>query len=148
MSKESFTILVNQKERIQKDNTQMRKAIEVERRVGCVLWKLATNCEYRSVAHLFGVSPASVSNMMRDICFAIVQILQPRLIKVPTGDALRAVIEEFEAWWNFPQFAGAIDGSHIPIVRPHEYHTDYFNRKQFYSVVLQGVVDYRYCFGT
>ena len=40
-----------------------------------------------------------------------------------------------------------VDGSHIPIVRPHEYsHIDYFNRKQFYSIVLQAVVDYRYCF--
>ena len=32
------------------------------------------------------------------------------------------------------------------MVRPHEYHVDYFNTKHFYSIVLQAVVDYRYCF--
>ena len=73
-------------------------------------------------------------------------ILQPRLIRIPTGDTLRLVVNEFEARWNFPQVASAIDGSHIPIVRPHEYHVDYFNRKHFYSIVPQAVVDYRYCF--
>ena len=83
---------------------------------------------------------------MRYVCFSIVTILQPRLIRIPTGDTLRMVVNEFEARCNFPQVAGAIDGSHIPIVRPHKYHVDYFNRKHFYSIVLQAVVDYRYCF--
>ena len=83
---------------------------------------------------------------MRYVCFSIVTILQPRLIRIPTGDTLHMVVNEFEARCNFPQVAGAIDGSHIPIVRPHKYHVDYFNRKHFYSIVLQAVVDYRYCF--
>ena len=74
---------------------------------------------------------------MRDVCLAIVSILQPRLIRIPTGDTLHMVVNEFEACWNFPQVAGAIDGLHIPIVRPHKYHVDYFNRKHFYSIVLQ-----------
>lgn len=36
---------------------------------------------------------------------------------------------------------GAIDGSHIAIKAPHVNHEDYFNRKQNYSINLQGVVD-------
>lgn len=35
----------------------------------------------------------------------------------------------------------AIDGSHIPIIAPQEYHCDYFNRKGWHSIILQGVVD-------
>ena len=147
MSKESFLLLVAQlRNHIERQDTQMRKAIEVERRVASVIWKLATNCEYRTVGHLFGISGSSICNIMRDVCRTIVLVLQPRMIRVPTGDTLGTIIDEFEARWGFPQVAGAIDGSHIPIVRPTEYHTDYFNRKQFYSVILQGVVDYRYCF--
>ena len=31
--------------------------------------------------------------------------------------------------WGLPQCIGAIDGSHIPIIAPREYHCAYFNRK-------------------
>lgn len=37
--------------------------------------------------------------------------------------------------------AGAIDGCHIKIQRPHVRGGDYLNRKGYYSVVLQAVVD-------
>ena len=35
----------------------------------------------------------------------------------------------------------AIDGTHIPIKAPLNNHEDYFNRKHFYSYVMQAVVD-------
>jgi len=36
---------------------------------------------------------------------------------------------------------GAIDGSHIPIIAPKNDPNDCYNRKQFHSIVLQGVAD-------
>ena len=42
---------------------------------------------------------------------------------------------------GFPNVVGAIDGSHIAIKAPHVHHEDYFNRKQNFSINLQGVVD-------
>ena len=39
-----------------------------------------------------------------------------------------------------------MDGFHISISAPVMNHTDYYNRKSFYSVVVQTVVDYRYRF--
>ncbi len=35
---------------------------------------------------------------------------------------------------------GAIDGSHIPILKPQP---DYYNQKGYYSIVMQAVVDFR-----
>ncbi|KAA8578711.1 hypothetical protein FQN60_009233, partial [Etheostoma spectabile] len=46
-----------------------------------------------------------------------------------------------ESRWGIPQCVGAIDGSHIPIIAPQEYHCEYFNRKGWHSIILQGVVD-------
>ena len=46
-----------------------------------------------------------------------------------------------ESLAGFPNVVGAIDGSHIAIKAPHVHHEDYFNRKQNYSINLQGVVD-------
>ncbi len=43
--------------------------------------------------------------------------------------------------WGIPHCIGAIDGSHIPIIAPEEYHCDYFNHKGWHSIILQGVVD-------
>ena len=42
---------------------------------------------------------------------------------------------------GLPNVVGAIDGSCISIKAPHVNHEDYFNRKQNYSINLQGVVD-------
>ena len=74
------------------------------------------------------------------------QSLQDKLIKWPSGDILEENVAAFEQRWGFPQVVGTVDGTHIPIMRPKKYHTDYFKRKQFYSIVMQAVVDSSYMF--
>ena len=39
---------------------------------------------------------------------------------------------------GFPGVIGAIDGCHIPCKQPVENANDYYNRKGFHSIVLQG----------
>ena len=41
---------------------------------------------------------------------------------------------------------GAVDGCHLPISPPSNCREDYINRKQFYSIILQGLVDSDYFF--
>ena len=47
---------------------------------------------------------------------------------------------------GFPQVVGAIDGCHVAILAPNENPEDYVNRKGFYSIILQGLVDSKYLF--
>lgn len=54
---------------------------------------------------------------------------------------VREMAVHFENRWGLPHCVGAIDGSHIPIIAPQNYHTDDFNRKGWHSIILQGVVD-------
>ena len=54
------------------------------------------------------------------------------------------VVSEFKRKWGIPQCIGAIDGCHISA--PVDNHTDYYNHKGWYSMILQGVVDANYCF--
>ena len=49
----------------------------------------------------------------------------------------------FETCWGFSQVAGAIDGSHIPTNRPEKSPSDCFNRKGYYSIIIQGLVDFQ-----
>jgi hypothetical protein len=52
----------------------------------------------------------------------------------------------FFALQGIQNAVGAIDGSHIPIISPREWPADYYNRKGFHSILLQGVVDADYKF--
>ena len=36
-----------------------------------------------------------------------------------------------------------MDGTHIPITKPKESPSDYYNRKGYYSIIMQEFVDYR-----
>ena len=67
-------------------------------------------------------------------------------IKFPSGDDFDRVADEFKTKWGVPQCIGAVDGCHIPICAPNEQHTDYYNRKGWYSMIVEGLVDVHYCF--
>nr|XP_054756748.1 uncharacterized protein LOC129262749 [Lytechinus pictus] len=147
MSRTTFEFLSTQlRPFIRKTDTHMRMAIGVDQRVGIALWRLATNVEYRTIAQLFGVGIATVCVIVHEVCKAIREALQDTMVRIPRGDAAIEVVREFEVKWGFPQCFGAVDGSHIPIISPKEYRADYYNRKGFHSMVLQGLVDHRYRF--
>ena len=143
MSHATFMYLCNElRSTIEKDDTRMRKAIPTEQRVALTLWFLATNADYRTIGHLFGVSKSTVCIVTKEVCAAIVRVLLSKYIKLPTGEGLKEVVDGFEHKWGFPQCAGAVDGTHIPIVSPDECPADYFNRKGWHSVIMQGLVNH------
>ena len=84
--------------------------------------------------------------IVQETCHVIVSTLMNTYIKFPSGHELQEAVEKFESKWGFPQCAGAIDGSHIPIAAPELNHTDYYNRKGWYSMIVQAIVDADYLF--
>ena len=119
----------------------MRSPVTVEERVAVTVWKLATNIEYRTLASLFGLGRSTVGKIVLETCTILSTKLLSRYVHFPEGTRLHEVVDGFEVCWGFPQVAGAIDGTHIPIIRPQDNPSDYYNRKGFYSVVMQAVVD-------
>ena len=147
MRKETFEFLCNRlRNYITKQCTNMSQPISVEERVAVTLWYLSAGSGFRTVAWLFGISKSSVCTIVRETCDAIVQVLQKQMIKLPKGDMLDRVIEGFEFKWGFPNCVGAVDGTHIPVTPPSNCRTDYYNRKGSYSIILQGLVDFKYLF--
>ena len=147
MSRETFEYLCQRLHTfLSKKNTLMRQSLTVQQRVAITLWCLATPTEYRTIAHLFGVARSTVCQVVHETCQAIVDHLMSTYVKFPTGNQLKRVTETFLSKWGVPQCVGAIDGCHIPIAAPVGNHTDYYNRKGWYSMILQGVVDANYCF--
>ena len=144
MSQCTFMYLCDEvRSSIEKSDTDMRRAVPTDMRVALTLWFLATGADYRTISHLFGVSKSTVCLVSKDVCSAIVKSLLPRYVRFPAGTALREIIDGFERDLGFPQCAGAVDGSHIPIMSPQECPADYYNRKGWHSIILQGTVDHR-----
>ena len=144
MSQSTFVYLCDElRSSIEKNDTVMRKAVPTDMRVAITLWFLATGADYRTTGHLFGMSKSTVCVVLKDVCSAIVKSLLPRYISFPTGAALREIIDGFNDDLGFPQCTGAVDGSHIPIISPKECPADYYNRKGWHSIILQGTVDHR-----
>ncbi|XP_011404428.1 PREDICTED: protein ALP1-like, partial [Amphimedon queenslandica] len=147
MRKETFMYLCKELDKeVRKKDTHLRCAITVELRVAITIWFLSTGTPYRVLAHLFGVSRSSICLIIRQVCTAIVKVLMRKYIKYPSGSALISVIDGFKAKCGFPNCGGAIDGSHIPISSPVEFHSDYYNRKGWYSMIIQAVADHKYRF--
>ncbi|XP_030621103.1 protein ANTAGONIST OF LIKE HETEROCHROMATIN PROTEIN 1 [Chanos chanos] len=144
MSRETFQYICRRlKPALEKMDTNYRVSVPLQKRVAVALWKLATNAEYRTVSHLFGVGISTACDCVKESCSSVEEILLPETIQMPNTEKLKEMALYFEHRWGLPQCVGAIDGSHIPLVAPQEYHTEYFNRKGWYSIVLQAVVDGR-----
>ena len=90
----------------------------MEERVAITVWRLATNAEYRTLSALFGIGISTVCTIVIETSRAITKHIFPRFVKMPTGNKLTEAVDGYKARWGFPQVVGAIDGGHIPIVRP------------------------------
>ena len=93
----------------------------------------------KSVADRFNVSISTFDNHFKRMVTVICDSLLKRLIKWPSEAEKPVVINAFQVKKNFAGVLGSIDGCHIKIGKPTERANDYYNRKGFYSVVLQAV---------
>lgn len=102
----------------------------------CGLWLQILIFEL--LATFFAVSKASVCNIRREVYMqVIVKVLLNKYIRIPNDSGLDSLINGF-ARRGFPNCAGAIDGTHIPIEAPQ--HCPAI-RKGWSSIILQGVVE-------
>ena len=103
-------------------------------------------CDYRAISNLFGIGRSTVCNILHAVSEAIVEKLLPKIIRFPNEIEVQTIMREFKEISGFPEAVGVIDGCHIRIKVRLQDAEDYINRKDYHSIVLQGLVDNNYMF--
>ena len=86
MNKLTFCYLCNELRGHLQRSFVVREPLSVETRISITLWRLGTNIDYRSLAHLFGVGTSSVCVVVHEVCNAIVDCLLEKYITIPSGE--------------------------------------------------------------
>ena len=111
------------------------------------MYRLSRGDYYYTISEMTGFGVSTACNITIEVSQAIVK----NLWKEAVSDKFPSTLEQFkdcalnmEEMWQFPLAFSALDGCHIPIKMPiggansaKEYH----NFKNFYSIVLMGMVD-------
>ena len=107
-----------------------------------VLYKLGRVTTFRDVADLFGICKTSISDKFPIVVRMIIEVIGPVFLKWPSINRQRYIAQQFAAKRGVVGVVGCTDGSHIPVsLVDEELATDLYNRKGFYSLILQATVD-------
>lgn len=104
------------------------------------IWYLSNTSTFREIANLFGVSKSSAWRVVTRVSGWLIGIGH-EYIKWPSSSDVQTISAKFERNHKIPDVIGAIDCTHIRIKAPKENRTAFFNRKRYYSINLQVVVD-------
>ncbi|XP_062972102.1 uncharacterized protein LOC134392052 [Elgaria multicarinata webbii] len=133
-----FEIVAELTPALQRNQTAMREPLSVAKRVAIGIWKLANPGFYKNAAEQFGVGRSTVGEVFVEVCLAMQLVLLRRTVYL--GD-YQKVMDGFAAL-GFRGACGATDGTHIEIVCPIRQGNDFINRKNYYSMILQGTMDH------
>ncbi|XP_071177496.1 putative nuclease HARBI1 [Mytilus edulis] len=117
------------------------RSITLEKQVLIFIKYISSQMTLQAIADIFGVCEFSVFEIVRDLSDVICQKLLPKYITWPSRNQIPRTVQKFKEKKGFPGVLGAIDGTHIPIRAPREFHENYINRKSFHSINLQGICD-------
>jgi len=122
--------------------------MEIRKIVTCVIYNFAYGHSAEHMEDCFKIGASTIRKYV-DIVYDILtneDKLFSKYISIPSGDCLLGIILDIESLTRLPNICRAIDGSHILLVEnPSRRVTlatsDFFNKKKFHSIVLQGICD-------
>lgn len=125
---------------LQIQDTNMRSAIPIQVKVTVSISRLATSNFMQSIADLYRIHLSTSQQIVNQFTHVVKLLLLKRFIRWPSTTTMDKFARKFEDIHGISYVVGAVDGSQIPTVAPNLHATDYYNRKGFHSILLQGVV--------
>lgn len=105
-----FNLLCDKLSCLQKEDTVLRKAISLKKRIAIAIYALGSSAEYRSIGNLFGVGRTTVGEILIEFCEAVWTVLKlenMNFFESLTSAKLKDCIHGFNKL-GFPQCYGAI----------------------------------------
>ena len=152
VKRETFQFILEQIRPLLERETTVEEPVSPECRLAICLYRLARGDYYYTIAEMTGLGVSTVSTIVKEVTEAIVKLMWKDCVTkhMPkTEEEYRVKITDMEELWQFPCCWSAIDGCHIPIKCPPgglESSKEYHNFKNFYSIILMGMVDAQYRF--
>jgi hypothetical protein len=108
---------------------------------------LALGDSFRSLSQQFRVGLSTSRAIVKETCKSIIDVLGHLYIITPTDTKeWIKIARDFEKRLHFPHCVGAIDGKHVRIVCPRSSGSYFYNYKDFFSIILLGIVESHYKF--
>ncbi|XP_032682473.1 putative nuclease HARBI1 [Odontomachus brunneus] len=119
-----------------------RPKMTAEKHILCYLWFTGhESVGYRDVADRFDITISALYNLITRVTDFLL-VLAPTIITYPTLAEKQETANFFNERKGFPHVIGAIDGCHVRIDKPTEDSDSYINRKQYFSLHIQGTVNH------
>lgn len=156
ISRGTFHFILNRIRHVLQRVTVTEEPISPECRLAICLYRLARGDYYYTIAEMTGLGVSTVCTIVNEVTKAIVENLWEECVTkhMPKSEEeFKKKMLDMEELWQFPCCWSALDGCHIPIKCPPgglQSCKEYYNFKNFYSIVMMGMVDsnYRFMWGT
>jgi hypothetical protein len=127
-------------ETLTSDHIAGSPALPADKKLAVCLKYLGSHETILDISQLFSITEASAIKARREVIMAILVHFK-EVVAWPSQEEYNAIAEYFQHKddFNFPNIIGAIDGTHVPISKPHEHAPAFYNRKKFHSIIVQAV---------
>ena len=152
ISRATFCFILSRIEHHLQRQTLTEAPISPEERLGICLYRLGRGDYYFTISEMTGRGLSTVSSIVKEVSELLVEHLWDESVSVfmpKSAEEFKEKVIDMEELWQFPCCWAAGDGCHITMKCPPgglESCKEYHNFKNFYSIVLMGVVDSRYRF--
>ncbi|KAI4468069.1 hypothetical protein MML48_2g00013127 [Holotrichia oblita] len=115
--------------------------LSAQRYILIFLWFVGHEAaSYRDVADRFGITLAGLYNILTRVADFILT-MKSDVIRLPNNIEKDRTKQHYLEQKGFPGIIGSIDGSHIRIDKPLQDKDSYINRKQYFSIHMQGIAN-------
>ena len=152
MSRTTFYFILSKIEHKIRKEFVFEAPINPDQRLAICLYRLARGDYLYTIGEMVGLAESTACQIVVEVCTAIIEELWSETVGInfpKTNDEFNEKLLDMDVEGQFPYAFAAIDGSHLPIKCPsdgQEAIKQYYNFKNFYSVVLLGLPDANYRF--